>query len=127
MIWPFVVTAKHLQSSGYQFDYVSDKLLQEMTIQAGKIRSKGGYSSYKAVVVPACKRIPVETMQKLVEFAKSGVPVIFDQQIPGDVPGLNNVSQRLYELISSTGNHKRYFSSFCCTQYRLSFANIGYP
>ena len=98
--WPFAVTAKHLQSSGYQFDYVSDKLLQEMTIQAGKIRSKGGYSSYKAVVVPACKRIPVETMQKLVEFAKSGIPVIFDQQIPGDVPGLNNVSQRLYELLA---------------------------
>lgn len=34
------------------------------------------------------------------EFAKSGVPVIFDQQIPGDVPGLNNVSQRLYELLA---------------------------
>lgn len=39
-------------------------------------------------------------MQKLVEFAKSGIPVIFDQQIPGDVPGLNNVSQRLYELLA---------------------------
>ena len=40
---------------------------------------------------PACKRIPVETDAKLVEFAEFGVPVIFDQQIPEDVPGLNNV------------------------------------
>lgn len=97
--WPFAITAKHLRSSGYQFDYVSDKLLQEMTAQTGKVESKGGHS-YKAIVVPACKRIPVETMQRLMELAKSGVPVIFDQQMPGDVPGLNNVSQRLYELLT---------------------------
>lgn len=96
--WPFAVTARQLKASGYQFDYVSDKLLQKMTVQDGKAKSAGG-SLYKAIVIPACKRMPIETMRKLMELAKSGVPVIFDKEMPGDVPGLNEVSQRLQTLL----------------------------
>jgi len=96
--WPFAVTARQLRSSGYQFDYVSDKLLQKMIVQDGKVKSEGG-NLYKAIVIPACKRIPVETMQKLMELAENGVSVIFDKEMPGDVPGLNEVSRRLQTLL----------------------------
>ena len=95
--WPFAVTGRNLKDAGYQFDYVSDKLLQGMTVDNGMIKSQGGHL-YKAVVIPACKRIPIETMTKLLQLAKSGVSVIFDSSMPLDVPGLHKVSERLLIL-----------------------------
>lgn len=97
--WPFAKTARTLRASGYQFDYVSDKLLQKLTVREGRMYSEGG-SSYKAIVIPACNRIPVETMQKLMELATAGISVVFDTQMPGNVPGLHNVSQRLQTLMA---------------------------
>lgn len=95
--WSFAVTANNLKNAGYQFDYVSDKLLKETEVLNGKVRTKGGHL-YKAIVIPACKRIPIETMRKLQDLARQGVPVVFDRKMPGDVPGLYRVGERLQEL-----------------------------
>lgn len=97
MNWSFTQTGLNLKDAGYQFDYVSDKLLQEMVAEDGMVRSRGGHR-YKTIVVPACKRMPVETMNKLLQFAKSGINVVFDKSMPLDVPGLHNVSERLLAL-----------------------------
>jgi hypothetical protein len=70
------------------------------------IRCGGGGGTYRAVLVPSCERIPVETMGKLLELARSGGTVIFERGLPKDVPGWGNLENRrrkLRELVDGIG------------------------
>ncbi|HZM06424.1 MAG TPA: glycosyl hydrolase [Candidatus Saccharimonadales bacterium] len=81
-------TAQWLWQRGYQFDYVSDRQLAALS------------GRYRTVVVPRCESMPVATLSNLVALSHSGVTVIFDQQMPGDVPGLADLEHRRAELKS---------------------------
>jgi hypothetical protein len=48
---------------------------------------------YKALVIPACRFIPLETLEKVKALAEQGALVVFEG-MPGDVPGLWNLEQR---------------------------------
>lgn len=124
--WAFATTARTLRASGYQFDYVSDKLLQKLTVRDGKVCSEGG-GSYRAIVIPACKRIPLETMQKLIELATAGVPVVFDTQIPGNVPGLYKVSERLQTLLAQRETIKAQEQVFVTAQIDSALCALFIP
>jgi hypothetical protein len=89
-------TADWLWDRGYAFDYVSDKLLVAAKVEAGGIRLGDG--NYRAVVVPDCEHMPVETMQKIAALAGAGGTVVFQGRVPQDVPGLNKMEQRRSEL-----------------------------
>ncbi len=78
--------------SGYTFDYISDLKLQDVKIS--KNEALIGNSSYKAILVPQCKTIPLETLKQLEVLAKKGIPVIFEKQLPEDVPGLHQLEER---------------------------------
>lgn len=88
----FGAMIQDLWYSGYTFDYISDLKLKDLV--AGKKEARIGNSSYKAILVPECKTIPLETLKRLVELAKKGVPVIFEKQLPEDVPGLYQLEER---------------------------------
>ena len=81
-----------LLQKGYTFDYISDKQIQ--TLQATNETIKAPGATYKTIVVPKCNFIPLSTMQKLVELAKAGATVIFQGNLPEDVPGLQNLKER---------------------------------
>ncbi len=90
---PIGRTAKELWDKGYAFDYVSDAQLK--TVKAAsfaKIEMPGG--KYRAIVVPECKFIPLETMKKLYALAESGAMVIFDGHPPSDVSGLQDLDKQ---------------------------------
>ncbi|HEY9153625.1 MAG TPA: glycosylhydrolase-like jelly roll fold domain-containing protein, partial [Opitutaceae bacterium] len=89
---PIGQTAGQLWLDGYAFDYVSDKLLQ--SARAANRAIQLGESSYRAIVVPPCVSMPLQTMQKLRELADAGVIVIFEDLVPRGVPGLHNLEKQ---------------------------------
>ncbi len=81
-----------LLSNGYTFDYISDKKIEQLTVNNNKILSNG--AEYKTIVIPDCKYIPLATIQKVMSLAKEGAEIILQNDFPKDVPGLNNLKQR---------------------------------
>ncbi len=78
----FSEAAKTMWDGGWQFDYVSDKLLKTV-------------APPRAIVLPGCKRMPPETMERLVELVGQGTMIVALDGLPEDVPGLTDVdSQR---------------------------------
>ena len=70
-----------IRAAGLDADYISDALLQREDID-------------KPVIVPASTHIPVETAGRLVELQRQGIPVIFVDRLPSDVPGLKELDAR---------------------------------
>jgi hypothetical protein len=93
---PIGLVAEELWSWGYSFDYVSDRFLALARAEQGRIHLPGG--TYRGVVVPACERMPLPTLRKLIELAEAGVPVFFAENLPSDVPGWHQLEQRRQEL-----------------------------
>lgn len=97
---PISTVAERLWQRGYTFDYVSDHWLRGAQCDAGRIILAGG--TYRAVLVPACKYMPAETMKALSRLARDGGTVIFLESLPADVPGLGDLEKRRNELSSLT-------------------------
>lgn len=94
---PFGDAAELLWKKGYTFDYISDRQVAASRAKDGGIEAPGG-GLYKTVVVPQCKTIPPATMRALLDLAIRGATVIFEKEIPQDVPGLGNLEARREEL-----------------------------
>lgn len=89
---PLGQTAHTLWNRGYGFDYISDRLLAGTHVENGRIISGG--NSFQVVLAPPVEFIPVETMQKLLALANDGATVVFENQLPKDVPGLTQLEER---------------------------------
>lgn len=85
-----------LWSSGYTFDYISDLKLEELKVREGKILA--GNTSYKAILIPECRTMPLTTLVRLQKLAQRGIPVIFEKDLPEDVPGLHRLEERRQKL-----------------------------
>jgi len=75
-----------LLDAGYAFDYVSDRQIRNLKITAE--------TPYKAIVVPECRFLPVETFAGLLELARQGLAIIVDKDLPKDVPGWGDLDER---------------------------------
>lgn len=91
--------ANALMAKGYAFDFISDRLIQQLKATDGKLAAAGG--NYRALVVPACKYMPEKTLQKLAELAAQGATVVFETAVPGDVPGLAQLEARRAQLAAA--------------------------
>jgi hypothetical protein len=87
--------ARTLMDRGYSFDYISDAQLQQTKVDGRTLVTPG--SRYRVVVVPAARRMPVDTLRKLGEFARNGATVIF-ARLPEDVPGFGRLEARRAEF-----------------------------
>jgi hypothetical protein len=87
--------AAKLLRQGYAFDFISDAQLMRLKVQDGAITAPGG--RYRAILVPATRRMPVETMARLSGLAKQGSKVIFEA-LPQDVPGHARLAERRARL-----------------------------
>ncbi len=76
--------AQQLLDRGWQFDFVSDRMLTK------KLPAR-----YKAVVVPATTHFPPETLARLKRLR---IPVFFVDTLPTDVPGFGRLSERRAKL-----------------------------
>lgn len=83
---PIGKVAKKLDRKGVSFDYISDRQIMQTTADGTKIKTQG--ATYRAIIVPTAEFMPPETMAKLAELAKAGVPVLFYKEFPRSAPGL---------------------------------------
>jgi len=93
---PVGATARGLWQRGHSFDYVSDRLLEKVSVKGTGLVIGG--SRYRAIVLPPVRHIPVATMKKLVELAQAGATVICQDQLPSDVPGMADLETRRQQL-----------------------------
>ena len=89
---PIGKTAERLWNGGYAFDYISDNQLMEAKTVGKRIQVPGG--NYNVVLVPPCRLMPAETLAKLIALAHSGSTVIFEHNLPSDVPGWGELERR---------------------------------
>lgn len=92
----FGAVARQLDRAGWQFDYVSDRMLDAVTVEDGLLCTPGG--RYATVLVPGAALMPLATVERLVDLAHAGATVIFDRHLPRDVPGLADLAARRARL-----------------------------
>ena len=78
-------TATELRAAGLGFDYVSDRLLQNVTVESGRLRS--AHASYAAIVLPAVSFIPERTLARLVALAEAGATIVVQRRLPARPAG----------------------------------------
>jgi hypothetical protein len=93
----FYETVEKIRESGRDVDYISDKFILSSKVENGLIKTAGG-TTYKALVMPAAKFLPLETLEKLYQLASKGATIIFIDQYPHDVPGLKDLEVRKNRL-----------------------------
>jgi hypothetical protein len=96
----FYKLSKELSKSGYSFDFASDRLLKQSTVNKALISTNAAAAPYQVLIVPQCEMINPETLDKMIQMASNGAKVIF-QALPKDVPGLNNLEARRAQLKAS--------------------------
>lgn len=89
----FIEAVNTICESGYDVDYISDAFLQQTVVRNGQLVTPGK-AAYKAVIVPAARLMPVETLAQLEKFARQGAKVVFMGGLPEDVPGFGRYDKR---------------------------------
>ena len=84
--------SQNLLQKGYTFDYISDRQIEDLKYSDNSLRA--GDINYKTLIVPRCSLIPLDTFQKFLELARQGAKIIFENNLPSDVPGFNNLEKR---------------------------------
>ena len=98
----FYETVEKIRESGRDVDYISDKYILSATVENGQIKTSGG-TTYKVLVMPAAKFMPIETARKIYELAANGATIIFIDQYPNNVPGLKDLEVRKNRLEKLVG------------------------
>ncbi|RKY08405.1 MAG: glycoside hydrolase family 2 [Planctomycetota bacterium] len=97
--------ANLLDSKGYAYDFVSDRMLDSIRYQNGQLRAPGG--TYKVILVPRCTFMPAGTMKRLADLAGQGASIIFGEKLPSDVPGYGNLAERRAEFAREKSRLKK--------------------
>jgi hypothetical protein len=86
---------------GYAIDFISDAQVQALEAHDGQLRTRGG--DYRVLIVPATKRMPVETVAAMLRLIQAGALVRLDA-LPEDAPGYGRLAERrakLQEMLKS--------------------------
>ncbi len=104
---PFGKLSETLLKQGFNFDYVSDKQLERLTItQQGELSS--GSSVYKTLLLPSITYMSMATLDRLIQLAESGARIVFAHQFPTTVMGSANHMERQKEFLSKIEQLKGY-------------------
>lgn len=82
-----------IRECGYDLDYISDHFINSTIVENGMLKTEGG-AYYKALILPAAKLIPLETMSKIKTLIDQGAKVVFAENYPSDVPGFSHLDER---------------------------------
>ncbi len=120
---PFGGMIQDLWYSGYAFDYISDLKLEE--IKVNKSEALIGGNSYKAILVPACETMPLETLEWLEKLAKKGIRVIFGENLPKDVPGLFQLEERRQKFSDLKADMEKSAKTRLTSEFKKELASTG--
>lgn len=82
----FESCTRQMMEQGYTADFISDRQLQQTTVENNLIRTSG--ATYQTIVIPDCRYMPYKSWQCLFDLVKSGATVVFYKSAPVEVPGL---------------------------------------
>lgn len=84
-----------IMAAGYDVDYLSDRLIDSLTVTPdGHLLSRGG-NNYHAVIVPQVAHMPESTIKGLRALADRGAQVIFTDDVASAAAGLDIPSEPL--------------------------------
>ena len=89
----FIETVNSIMAAGYDVDYISDNYIRSTRCEGGMLKTVGG-TRYKAIIIPAVKRMPADILQKLITLAEQGAEIVFVGNYPESVPGYSNLAKR---------------------------------
>ncbi len=89
----FIEAINKIISLGYDVDYISDKYILSSSCIGGEIQTIGR-KTYKAIIIPSVRLMPLETLEKLLDLAKMGAKIVILEKYPEDVPGLFSLEER---------------------------------
>lgn len=93
----FEKAAETLQSSGFTYDFISDRQVQRLLSKGGLLTTEGS-SSYRTIVLPSARYVPLDTIVKLLELARGGATVVSFEDWPSDVSGVVDLDSRRARL-----------------------------
>ncbi|OQP62783.1 glycoside hydrolase family 2 protein [Niastella vici] len=96
----FNKVAEELLQKGYAFDFISDKQLEQVTMNGALLKAPGG--NYRTIVLANTKYLPLTTWQKLAALAKDGARIIVYKNLPGGVPGYSQLETRQKQFADIT-------------------------
>ena len=89
----FCAAVDSIMAAGYDADYISDRFIRSCSVENKLIRTAGG-NLYKALIIPAARRMPPETLAHILEMARQGATIWFAGEVPSDAPGLFRHEER---------------------------------
>jgi hypothetical protein len=103
----FNESAEEMLKTGYSWDLISDRQIQLLQVENGKLKAPGG--DYETIVLSGVKYLPLPTLQKLAALAKDGAQIIFHESVPKTVPGLSDAEnkQKLFDALLATLQFKK--------------------
>jgi hypothetical protein len=87
---PFKTGAQTMLDKGYAFDFISDKQIKNIMVNDGLLKTEGN-TTYKTLILPGSKYIPLETFNNIINLADKGATIIILGNLPGDVSGWANL------------------------------------
>jgi hypothetical protein len=102
--WMMMPGIDQLNDSGYQFDFISDRIIGKTRVEGGELLT-GGNSPYRAIIVPNLERIRLSTFHKLLQLAAQGATIVFSN-LPEMVTGYNNYREQEEQLARLTRSIK---------------------
>jgi hypothetical protein len=93
----FEAANETLERRGFTYDFISDRQLASLRVSSQTLITSGG-GSYKTLVVPASRFIPLQTFERILELAQNGAVVVAFKGLAGDVAGYATLSERRARL-----------------------------
>ncbi|MEJ1239804.1 glycosyl hydrolase [Chryseolinea sp. T2] len=123
----FGKVANQLMNAGHTFDYISDSLL--MGINAKRGMAWSGKQSYKVIIVPPVEYMPLRTLQRLDELARSGVSILYVEHTPAHPSGLKTSFKAFAAENKAGGNAGRVVKTSMLLQQieRFGAKREGFP
>lgn len=89
---PFEKVSEWMYEHGYRFDFFSERQLQQFNISDNQILTGG--NKYKTILIPSVQLMDVPTLEKLMSLSRAGATILVYGNMPTDVPGLHQLSDR---------------------------------
>jgi hypothetical protein len=92
----FYQAALAMRQQGVQYDFLSDAFIEKATVREGKIVLGG--NEWSCLYLAGARVMPLTTMQKIIELAKDGGTICFENALPETVEGFHQFAEREQSL-----------------------------
>ncbi len=99
----FEKAAETLQAAGFTYDFVSDRQVRRLQGKSTQITSEGG-GSYRTIVMPSSRYVPVETVVAILDLARQGATVVSYGGWPADVSGVADLDGKRARFKAAIGS-----------------------